>query len=155
LFMMTTNSEMVGDDRATWILLCTGLMATLATDLTALYWVGLWKALTAKNPNRAAIANFILILILPSIALALIWLVVLLATMSGAHEPTLRFFLGLWFGLGVAADLFFAAWARHKLLSGFRLAAAERYAPRTGLLKKLFPGPSSTAKLPRVVAEQR
>jgi hypothetical protein len=48
--------------------------------------------------------------------------------------------LGLWFGLGLVADIGFSIAARRKLLTEFRFAAAQRYTPRAGFFKRLFTG---------------
>ena len=40
--------------------------------------------------------------------------------------------------LSLAADLGYGIWARHKLLTQFRLAAAQRYAPRPAFWKRLL-----------------
>ena len=66
-------------------------------------------------------------------------------------EPALTFLLGCWFGLGMVADLGFGAYARHQLLTQFRLAAARRYEARPGFWKRLLgcrakvPGPAGKA----------
>ena len=57
---------------------------------------------------------------------------------NSEDAPVLNCFLGLWFGLGLAADLGFGAWARHKLLTEFRLAATQRYEPLPGFWKRLL-----------------
>ena len=55
----------------------------LVADLAALYWVGMWEALTAKNPTRATAANVGRILVLPWVVLALAGLVAALVWPSG------------------------------------------------------------------------
>jgi hypothetical protein len=57
-----------------------------------------------------------------------------------SEELSRNVFLGLWFSLGLAADVGFGLWARHKLLNEFRLAAARRYEPLPGFWKRLLPG---------------
>src|SRR5437016_13228950 len=112
-------------------------MVALVADLIALYWLGMWNGLTAKNPNRAVSASLACVVMLPCAVWALVMLVASLASVHGECQYTWRFYLGWWFGLGLAADALFAAWARDKLLSQFRLAAAQRYARGGGLTKKL------------------
>jgi hypothetical protein len=113
----------------------------LVADLAALYWVGMWKALTAKNPTRAAASNLGRILVLPWVVLALGALVTSLTWPNVENEPLQKFFLGAWLGVGLAADLGFGAWARYRLLSEFRLAATRRYEARPGFWKRLLRGP--------------
>ncbi len=118
------------EDYGLWVCLWTGSMVMLVADLVALYWVGMWQGLTAKNPSRVSSGSLLRVVILPCLAYALVLLVVALASIREA--PGWRFYVGWWFGLSMAADLTFGGLARHKLLSQFRLAAAQRYAPRLG-----------------------
>jgi hypothetical protein len=157
LFLFETLKDLAADEERTgYRLFWTGGMVMLVADLVALYWVGMWQGLTAKNPNRSASASVARVLILPAIAWALVLLVVVLASMRGGHEPTPNFFIGLWFGIGLVADIAFSALSRHKLLSEFRLAAAQRYSPRPGFLRRLFTGgEKGGADVPPVIAVQK
>ena len=49
-----------------------------------------------------------------------------------------QFFLGTWFGLGLLADVGFGLWARRKLLSQFRVVAAQRFERRVSWWKRLW-----------------
>ncbi len=75
LFMMAAASDEMllenPEDRSFWVLSWAAGMVMLVADLAALYWVGMWKALTAKNPTRAAASNLGRILVLPWVVLAL------------------------------------------------------------------------------------
>jgi ABC-type Na+ efflux pump permease subunit len=157
LFLFETLKDLAADEeRAGYRLFWIGGMVLLVADLVALYWVGMWQGLTAKNPNRSASASVARVLILPAVAWALVLLVVVLASMRGGHEPTPNFFIGLWFGIGLVADIAFSALSRHKLLSEFRLAAVQRYSPRPGFLRRLFTGgEKGGADLPPVIAVQK
>jgi ABC-type Na+ efflux pump permease subunit len=134
LFMMAAASDAMllenPEDRALWILFWAAAMVVLVTDLGALYWVGMWKALTAKNPTRAAASNLGRILVLPWVILALGALATSLIWPNSENEPLQKLFLGAWFGVGLAVDFGFGAWARHNLLTEFRLAATRRYEAR-------------------------
>jgi hypothetical protein len=151
VFMLASASEVsASDDRAAWLMFWASLMILLVADLAGLYWVGMWQGLTARNPNRATGATLARIIVLPCIGFALASLVVSLLSLN--HEPDLgpRFFLVLWVGLSLAADVGFGAWARHKLLAEFRLAATQRYTPGPGFWKRLLgvAEPSGTAAPP-------
>ena len=126
------------EGQALWGLFWAAGMMMLVPDLAALYWVGMWKGLTAKNPTRAAATNLGCILLLPWLTLALGALAAPLLWPNAEGPLVPLCFLGLWFGLGLAADLGFGAWARHKLLTEFRLAATRRYEPRPGFWKRLL-----------------
>ncbi len=100
----------------------------------------MWQAIISKNPNRAAGASAARVLVLPWVVFAVVGLVLSLLTFRRAYEPNENFFLGLWFGLGLAADIGFGAWARHKFLAEFRVAASQQYAKRLSFWKRLFVG---------------
>jgi hypothetical protein len=140
------------DSRTAYRLFWIGGMVTMVSDLMALYWVGLWLGLTAKNPNRAASASVLRVLILPGGVWSLLLLVLSLNAMRGGHESSFNFFVGLWFVLGLVADIAFSVWARNKLLTQFRLAATQRYLSGAGFFRRLFTGSEPGAGTPVVVA---
>jgi len=141
LFMMASLSEMTAeDDRASWVLFWAAGMAIMVADLVGLYWVGMWQGLTAKNPNRATSATLLRILVLPCVAFAVVSLLISLVSLNAEIDLGPKFFLSLWVGLSIAADVGFGARARHKLLGEFRIAAAQRYASRVGFWKRLLGG---------------
>jgi hypothetical protein len=72
-------------------------------------------------------------------------MVVLISVLSSVrggqnYESWPHMLLGLWFGLGLVADIGFSIAARRKLIAEFRVAAAQRYTPRAGFWKRLFTG---------------
>jgi hypothetical protein len=121
------------EERRFWVHLWGAGMVMLVADLAALYWVGMWQGLTSRNPNRAASATLARILVLPWIVFALVVLIISLGAIRGRTEPKPELLLQWWFGLGLAADIFFGAWARHRLLTEFRLVAERRFTARSGL----------------------
>ena len=140
LLMFVVVSSALNEDRALWVSLWLGEMAMLLADLAALYWLCQWLALTARNPARAAGSSLAAVLFLSWGAYALVMLVVVLASVNSpqAPNPGWAFFVGLWFALGMVADLGFGVWARQKLLAQFRVVAQQRYAPATGFWKRWF-----------------
>jgi len=112
------------DSRTAWVGFWIGGMALLVADIMAFYWVAMWQALKAKNPIAAIVPNLLRIAVFPTIIYALVCLI---RALSSHAEPTWKFFVGWWVGPGLAADLFFGLIARHKILTRFRLAAAQRY----------------------------
>jgi hypothetical protein len=157
LFAVASFSDNdTGSEHAFWGSIWLGGMVMLVADLAALYWVGMWQALIAKSPNHAARGNVARILVVPSIIFALLLLGDSLIANRRGSDPSWKFLLGCWFGLGLAADIGFGAWARHKLLSDFRLAAAQRYAPGAGFWKRLLAGGETASRdVPPVVLEQK
>jgi hypothetical protein len=122
-----------------YLLFWVGGMITLIADLVALYWVGMWQALNARNPNRAAAATVSRIMVVPGLAWAFMMLLVSLGAVgSRGPGPSGEFILGAWFSFGIAADIGFSAWSRFKLMTEFRTKAARRYAPRVGFWKSFF-----------------
>jgi hypothetical protein len=144
VFMMAVASDAMllenPEDRAFWALFWIGGMVMLVADLAALYWVGMWRALTARNPTRAAAGSLSRILVLPWIVLALGTLAVSLTWSEPEVIPLQKLFLGAWVLVGLAADFGFGACARHNLLTEFRLVAAQRYEARRGFWKRLLRG---------------
>ena len=144
VFMWATLREPDTEDTRTIVrLLSIGGMVMIIADLVALYWVGMWQALTAKNPNRAASASVARILVLPPLEWAMFVLIGVLSSIRGGGGDFSwwpQMLLGLWFALGLLADIGFSVAARRKLLTQFRFAAAQRYTPRAGFFKRLFTG---------------
>ena len=144
LFALATSSNALSrqepQDQILWVLFWAAAMVMLVADLIALCWVGMWAGLTARNPTRAAAANLGRILAMPWIALGFGVLVASVVWSNADDTQVLKLFLGLWVGLGLAADLGFGAWARHRLLTKFRLAATRRYEPLPGFWKRLLGG---------------
>ncbi|HWX18814.1 MAG TPA: ABC transporter permease subunit [Candidatus Binatia bacterium] len=116
-------------------------MAMLLADVAALIWVGMSRALIARSHNSATISTLLRVLALPwtvfggvmvfghawfGIALGKVW------------TPTWEFQLGLWFGLGLAADLGFGWVAWWQLRHRFRELALRRFNPKPGRLAGWF-----------------
>jgi len=146
LFLMAAASDEMllenPEDRSFWVLLWAAGMVMLIAELAALYWVGMWLALSSKNPTRAAASNLGRILVMPWVVLAMGALVISLTWPQHAgDEPLQKFFLSAWLGVGLAVDLGLGAWARTRLLTEFRLAATRRYEAGPGFWKRLLRGP--------------
>jgi hypothetical protein len=136
-----SNNYMVGEDRSLWVLFWSAMMVMLVADLAALYWVGLWQGLTAPNALRGGGNALARIFIIPWGVILLVLAAVALASMGPGPAPDLgaRFYLGLWFFLGLATDISFATTARTNLLTRFRRMAAERYIRPEGFWKRWLP----------------
>jgi ABC-type transport system involved in multi-copper enzyme maturation permease subunit len=129
---VTLSHSMDEESRALWVSVYAAAMISLVADAAALHWIGMWLALKARNSQRAILGAIARVLLLPWIALALglVLLNSLPADFPGAgFSPGGPLLVGLWLAMGLAIDLGFGAWARFKLLAGFRRRVAEGYAP--------------------------
>jgi hypothetical protein len=143
--MWTAGRDSAVGDSSEWGSLWIAGMTMLVADLVALYWVGMWLGLSARNPKRAFSGAVMRVLVLPWIAFgAFLMLIAVSApgTRSGTGWEEL---LGTWLVLGLATDLGFGLHARFKLLTEFRHIATRRYQPQGSLWKRLF---GSTGRLP-------
>ncbi len=135
VFMRATapDAGMPDSERRSWFLFWTGAMVMFGADLAAMYWVGMWQGLTAKKANRVAGSTIARILVLPWVGMGVAALGTTLTGMTGGFEPGPNSYEFIWLAFGLGTDLFFGSFARHKLLSEFRLAASQRY---TGSLRR-------------------
>jgi ABC-type Na+ efflux pump permease subunit len=136
IFLLAGQTQNMGEEtRSLWVMFWLAIMVMLVADLAALYWLGMWQGLTAQNPLRASGNSLVRILLLPWAGIFIVLIMVALASMGPGPNPDLgeKFFLGLWFFLGIAADLTFGLTARRNLLTRFRRMAEQRYASRDGL----------------------
>jgi ABC-type Na+ efflux pump permease subunit len=144
LFMILGASDTISlqeaADRSLWVLVWAAALVMLLADLAALHWLGMWQGLTAKNATRAAAANLGCILLLPWAVVTLGMLAAALVWPNADDRQVMSFFLASWFVLSLGADLGFGVWARHRLLTGFRIAATQRYESRPGFWKQLLGG---------------
>lgn len=125
--------ESVHDNTLNPALWVAGILMLLA-DLTALGWVAMWTALTAKSPNRITGITVTRLLLAPW-AVYVGVLVVVAATWS--PDPKWPFYVGLWFGLGMVTDLVFGLVAWWQLRTRFRQLAMQRFAPVPSLFTRL------------------
>lgn len=140
LFMLAMLSEPTVTDRTFSLLLWMAGMLMLVADLATLYWVGMWQGLTAKNVGRATTGSLARVLVVPWAAYALVFLLLVLVTTRGSSffDTWPGAYLALWFVLGMLTDFAFASYARHKLLTEFRLAAQQRYSGPPGFWTRFW-----------------
>ncbi len=140
LFMFASMSEDLGGDERFLFWLFIAGMLMLVCDLIALYWVGMWQGLSAKNQSRAISTTLARILVLPWVIIAVLMLFLALGAIStpNSPDPGSGVFLAIWFFIGLAVDVAFAVTARQQLLTQFRSAAASRYAAGAGFWRRLL-----------------
>jgi len=139
VFAGANNVELNGSDRPFWYWTWAAGLVMFVADVVALYWLGMWTGLAVQNSKHAFGAAIVPVLVLPWIALAVVATLVNLLP-----RETQRLFnwdgwpLLLWFGFGILADAGFGLWARHKLLTEFRVLAAQRYQPKPAWWRRLL-----------------
>jgi hypothetical protein len=138
LLMVATRRRASGwENDAIWL----AGMFMLVVDLVALSWVGMWRALVAKSHNLATIGTLVRVLVLPwavfgaVVGAGNVWFGLALGK---AWDPGWRFYLKLWMGLGLAADLVFGLTAWWQLRTRFRELALRRFNPAGSGIKRWF-----------------
>jgi hypothetical protein len=106
-------------------------VAMQVADVFALPLVAMRLALTSKSPARATLGAIGRVLVLPwavcGIGAVLVELWAELFA-EGDQQPGWGNYLGLWFGIGIATDLWFGFTAWWRLLHSFRQLATRRFA---------------------------
>jgi hypothetical protein len=108
---------------------CLAGITILWADVIALAGVAMVAALTCKTQTQATVQAVARILILPWGAFAVILFAFQVCYLMDLTrwQPGGGFNLGLWFGLGLAADLIFGLRAWHLLRNHFRRLAAQSF----------------------------
>jgi len=108
------------------ILLWGGGMVMFLLDVAALFWTGLYSAVTTRTPNQAAVLTISRIVLGPGVLFAAVLVLAnAYSYLSGRPGPETGFYLAWWFGLGVAADLIYGLTGRRQFLTRFRHLAAQ------------------------------
>jgi hypothetical protein len=115
-------------------------MAMLLLDVTALAWVGMATALTGKSHNHATFSSVTRVLGLPWALLGLVsgFCYVYYGVILGRDwNPTVNFYVGLWFGLGIVIDAVFGLTAWRVLNKKFHeLALQTRHSSATPIFER-------------------
>ena len=107
-------------------------MLMFVTDALALTWVAMAAALTVRNPSHTSIRTIFRVLLLPWLIFLPIGIFVSTGSgMAGSDKPSWKFYLFLWFTLGLLADLGFGFAAWKQLRNRFRLLALESLSPQS------------------------
>jgi len=139
VFLQATLSDTLDESsRALCVWVYLAAMISLVADVVAMHWTGMWLALTARDPQRAVIGTMARILALPWLGMALALLIIVFAAAVGQYEPQPIKLVALWLAMGITTDVVFATWARHRLYTEFRQAAAQRYTPPPGCWRRWF-----------------
>jgi hypothetical protein len=115
----------VGMVRPLWL----AAIVVLVADLIALTLTAVRTALTARNANRATIATMSRVLFLPWVLFAIgsgianLWAALFA---NNGYFPGLKTYVGLWFGVSLAVDLYFGLRSWKQLRSSFREIASRQ-----------------------------
>ncbi len=121
---------LAGRTEWSWLYVASAGMIVFVADLVTLMWVGMWRGLNSRRPNRAAAAVTARVLLLPWVLWTMISILsaVSISRQGGGSDFWEgKFFIVLWVGLSVAVNLFFGLPARRKLFSEFRTVATTRF----------------------------
>ena len=114
-----------------WIMIWFAGMTVFVMDLFALSWVSMWVGLSSRKVNRASGAAISRILVLPwmffLLSLTILGALTFLAHINWNEDYVLLY----WFGLCVANNLIFIAWAKRNLHQRFRDLATQRFDVKT------------------------
>jgi len=126
-------------ERKYW--LWTGILAVIVffADIAALFWTGMWQGLSVKNPKHAFGATFVPIVVLPWVVFGLV--VTAIQFLPGEIKQLFKHEsvpIIAWFVFSLLADVVFGLWARHQLLTKFRVVAAQRFQPKISWWRRLF-----------------
>ena len=129
LFLFTALHRLgsAGDNQ--WIWFCLGTILTFVADAYTLCWVGMWIGLIAKHPNRATLATFARVVVLPCGAWAAVVILTILVQLGSRLIRTEEISMLLWFAFGIANDVALFVWSRHRLLRDLRVVATQRFVP--------------------------
>lgn len=128
VFLMSSRHE------TSWVWTWIAGMVVFLVDVVALSWLGMWRGLNSRRPNRAAAAALVRILFLPWMVFFLFMTVTVLldsfGRRSGLWESNAPVFI--WFAISLAFAALFGVPARRKLLTQFRNVATQRFETRPG-----------------------
>ena len=112
----------------------------LVADMVALSVVSMWVGLSTRNPNRTTGITVIRLLVLPLVVFftILILFEIFASATNTPFDSNWKFLLALWFLPGMVADAYFGTRAWLHLRDDFREVAAQRFAPRPSLWRRMF-----------------
>lgn len=144
IWMMVAGFRQVYDpaDQAFWLAWWIANLICLFADLIALFWVGMWMGLASRNPKRAYSDAVGRVLALPWAVFLVFLFYLFLISVRGPNNLTWQSGLGVYFALGIAADIGYGAWARANLYSQFREVATRRFQRPVSLWRRVFGGAS-------------
>jgi ABC-type transport system involved in cytochrome c biogenesis permease component len=128
---------MAGQRSAEWVVVWLALMVVLVADLFTLSWLGMWRGLNSRRPNRAASGLLLRVLVLPYVLLILCITAIALSEaflreIFGASRWEFKAWLIIWAVISLLVDAYYLFPAQRRLLGQFRIVAAQRFATKGG-----------------------
>jgi len=153
LFLFTAFNRLGSAADNLWVGFCLGGILSFAADIYTLCWVGMWAGLIARHPNRATLAAFARVVLLPCGIWAGVTITISFMQLWSRFNLSEGFSMFLWFGFGLANDVGWFLWSRHRLLHDLRLVATQRFVPTRTLLGWRRPSrpPAANPDLPPAV----
>jgi ABC-type transport system involved in cytochrome c biogenesis permease component len=113
---------------STWVTVWIAGMIMFIADMGTLSWLGMWRGLNSRRPNRAGASALARVLVLPwGIWLLLMTLWVISARHGVATE---KWAIYSWLAIGLGFDALFWITSRRRLLAEFRTVATTRFETR-------------------------
>jgi hypothetical protein len=128
---------------------------TLAANLIALCWFGMWMGVTSRNANFATLKTLLFVQIIPVMVIyfsaQILGALLSISMLSQANSRTSSFGFMLWplittltvSLLSVGKDVFFIVWSRNRLYGSFREQAARSFDQPRGIIVQPAPPPIS------------
>jgi ABC-type transport system involved in cytochrome c biogenesis permease component len=107
-------------------------MVTFVTDLLTLSWLGMWRGLNSRRPNRAAAAALVRVLVLPWMAFLMVMTLMALTEVFGRRNSSWdgHSVILLWAAISLVFNGVFGLPARRRLVQEFRQVATRRFETR-------------------------
>jgi ABC-type transport system involved in multi-copper enzyme maturation permease subunit len=107
-------------------------MVVLVADLITLSWLGMWRGLNSRHPNRAAVATLVRVLALPWVVFCLVLTLVALSDSLGRSSSwNNKSPIYLWIAISLGFDALFGLPAARRLVTRFREVATQRFESRS------------------------
>jgi hypothetical protein len=130
VLLADTSFMLAGNSSTETVMVWVVGMVVFVADLFTLSWLGMWRGLNSRRPNRAASGLLLRVLVLPWVLFLLFVTLIAIAESLGQHigrglEGSAWIFV--WGLISLAVDAFFFFPAHHRLLEQFRQVAAQRF----------------------------
>jgi ABC-type Na+ efflux pump permease subunit len=136
--VLTYRQTFSVDARSVWLVFWPCLLAMLAADLTAAFWVGIADGLVHANPHRASSVTFTRILVIPWVLMGVLIFLLAVVPRTSNSDPQGGGFILAWFLIGLITDFVFGLRARRLILEDFRSIAQQPAGTRPALWRRLL-----------------